>query len=219
MLKIVNKFEWNFSNFLKKRKKSRKWKSWTFFVTCRNISSILVEVITKTIEKIDDTSCTIAFFCCFETILKNSFHEKFSEFTFFEAKWIKYFSEIVKRFSLKEIFRFFSVRENFSVNTWKLSTFKYVRKIKELRYFSDNWNKILIVLAIKNPFTIQLLKYDSEFCFFWTAFFLIFFFSIRLLDSEKNESEYEKIIFFINDWKLDLKCLKCSLILKNLCNW
>ena len=116
----------------------------------------------------------IAFFCCSETILKKIFQIRFSEFTFSEARWVEYFFEIVKRFSLSKTFRFFSACKNFSVNAWKWSMFKYVRKVKKFRYFSDNWNKVLIVLIINDSFTIQLLKYDSEFCFFWAAFFLIF---------------------------------------------
>ena len=144
--------------FWKIEKKTKNENFEFFFVTRRNIFLILIEIITKAAEKTDDTNCTIVFFCYSETILKNFFHEKFSEFTFFETKWIKYFSEIVKRFSLKEIFKSFFAREKFSVNTWKLSTFKYVRKIKKFRYSSDNWNKVLIVLTINDSFTTQLLK-------------------------------------------------------------
>ena len=131
------------------------------------------------------------FFCCFETILRNFFHKKW----FFKIKCVKFSSKIVKRFLLKKLFKFFYICEEFSMNTWKLLTFKYVLKIKKLWYFSDNWNKILIVLAIKNSFTIQLLKYDSEFCFFWAVFFSDFsdfFFSVKLIDSEKMNQNTKK---------------------------
>ena len=148
LLKIVNKSEWDFSSFLKKRK------FWIFFVTCFNTSFVLIEITTEAAEKTDDISCTIAFFCCFETILKDFLHEKW----FFEIKCVKSPSKIVKRILLKKLFRFFSAREKSSMNTWELSTFKYVLKVKKLWYFSDSWNKILIALAIKNSFTIQLLK-------------------------------------------------------------
>ena len=53
---------------------------------CRNIFSILIDVITKTVKKIDNTNYTIAFFCYLEMILKDFFHQKSSKFTFFEVK-------------------------------------------------------------------------------------------------------------------------------------